>query len=201
MERTRWFVFKLSICFLNSTVHRSLQRNLITSRLSLNRGRSRENLDELVDVSQRIQYLVFNIPPANLNMTEDSAPLPSEVWCTRARLEDRGGGYCIAFTHLSARPCPTRYPRDSRRKYVDSRTSSSSGLSCVARSLARRSAIGTSSMRRKSKHEELRARAFGSEMDNEAEASKDIVGWRGVFQEEVVKEGVKLKVCCWLSRC
>jgi hypothetical protein len=35
--------------------------------------------------------------------------------------------------------------------------------------------MGTSSMRRKSKHEELRARAFGSEMDNEAEASKDML--------------------------
>jgi hypothetical protein len=31
-------------------------------------------------------------------------------------------------------------------------------------------------MSRKSKHEELRARAFGSETDNEAEASNDIVG-------------------------
>lgn len=41
--------------------------------------------------------------------------------------------------------------------------------------MARRSAMGTSSMRRKSKHEELRARAFGSEMDNEAEASKDML--------------------------
>lgn len=37
--------------------------------------------------------------------------------------------------------------------------------------------MGTSSMRRKSKQEELRARALGSEMDNEAEASKDIL-WR-----------------------
>lgn len=43
-ERTRWLVFRLSICFLNRIVHRSLQRNLITSRLSVNRGRSRENL-------------------------------------------------------------------------------------------------------------------------------------------------------------
>ena len=43
-RRTRWFVFKLSICFRNRTVHKSLQRNLITSRLSVNRGRSRENL-------------------------------------------------------------------------------------------------------------------------------------------------------------
>lgn len=81
-------------------------------------------------------------------------------------------------THLSARPCPTRYPSASSRKYVDSRSSSSSGVvSCVARSLARRSAMGTSSMRRKSKQEELRARALGSEMDSEAEASKDIL-WR-----------------------
>jgi hypothetical protein len=44
VQRTRWFVFKLSICFLNRTVHKSLHRNLMTSRLSVNRGRSRENL-------------------------------------------------------------------------------------------------------------------------------------------------------------
>lgn len=58
-------------------------------------------------------------------------------------------------------------------------------------------------MRRKSKHEELRARAFGSEMDNEAEASKDIVcggawvligGFRGGEEGEVL---VKLKVWSW----
>lgn len=53
--------------------------------------------------------------------------------------------------------------------------------------------MGTSSMRRKSKQEELRARALGSEMDNEAEASKDILwGARGdglLVIEEV--EGVE----------
>jgi hypothetical protein len=57
-------------------------------------------------------------------------------------------------------------------------------------------------MRRKSKHEELRARAFGSEMDNEAEASKDILcGGEGVSigmfsggEEEVLIEDVRL-VC------
>lgn len=36
--------------------------------------------------------------------------------------------------------------------------------------------MGTNSIRRKSKHEELRARAFGSEIVNEAEASNDMVG-------------------------
>lgn len=54
--------------------------------------------------------------------------------------------------------------------------------------------MGTSSMSRKSKHEELRARAFGSEMDNEAEASKDIVGWREVIQSKVVKEARRPRV-------
>jgi hypothetical protein len=49
-------------------------------------------------------------------------------------------------------------------------------------------------MSRKSKHEELRARAFGSEMDNEAEASKDIVGWREIFQSEVVTEVRRVRV-------
>lgn len=41
---TLWFVFKLSTCFLKRVVQRSLHRNLITSRLSVKRGRSRENL-------------------------------------------------------------------------------------------------------------------------------------------------------------
>lgn len=36
--------------------------------------------------------------------------------------------------------------------------------------------MGTNSIRRKSKHEELSARAFGSEIVNEAEASNDMVG-------------------------
>ena len=49
--RTRWLVFKLSICFLNRTVHRSLHKNLITSRLSLKRGRSRENLQSAQEAS------------------------------------------------------------------------------------------------------------------------------------------------------
>lgn len=37
---TLWFVFKLSICFLNSSCQKSLHINLIASRWSLNRGRS-----------------------------------------------------------------------------------------------------------------------------------------------------------------
>lgn len=41
---TLWFVLRLSTCFLKTSVHRSLHRNLITSRVSLNRGRSLENL-------------------------------------------------------------------------------------------------------------------------------------------------------------
>jgi hypothetical protein len=43
-RRTRWFVFRLSICFLKTNIQRSLQRNLITSRVSVKRGLSRENL-------------------------------------------------------------------------------------------------------------------------------------------------------------
>jgi len=41
---TLWFVFRLSTCFRKTSVHRSLQRNLMTSSVSLNRGRSREKL-------------------------------------------------------------------------------------------------------------------------------------------------------------
>lgn len=54
VARTRWFVFRLSICFRNSIDHKSLHRNLITSRLSLKRGRSRANLHgiETIDVYQ-----------------------------------------------------------------------------------------------------------------------------------------------------
>lgn len=42
--RTLWFVFRLSICLRKTSIQRSLQRNLITSRVSLKRGRSLENL-------------------------------------------------------------------------------------------------------------------------------------------------------------
>ena len=41
---TRWFVFRLSICFLKTSIHMSLHRNLITSNVSVNLGRSLENL-------------------------------------------------------------------------------------------------------------------------------------------------------------
>lgn len=50
--------------------------------------------------------------------------------------------------------------------------------------------MGTSSMRRKSKQEELRARALGSEMDSEAEASKDIL-WRAPWGLLLLIEGVE----------
>lgn len=43
-QHTRWFVFRLSICLRKTSIQRSLQRNLITSRVSLKRGRSLENL-------------------------------------------------------------------------------------------------------------------------------------------------------------
>ena len=41
---TLWFVFRLSICFLNASVHISLHKNLIISNVSVNNGRSLENL-------------------------------------------------------------------------------------------------------------------------------------------------------------
>lgn len=44
LKLTLWFVFRLSTCFRNTSVHRSLQMNLITSSVSLKRGLSRENL-------------------------------------------------------------------------------------------------------------------------------------------------------------
>lgn len=58
-------------------------------------------------------------------------------------------------------------------------------------------------MSRKSKHEELRARAFGSETDNEAEASNDIVGRGREYskRKEAVVEArrwrLKLKMRRW----
>ena len=53
--RTRWLVFRLSICFLNTKVHMSLHKNLIMSNVSENRGRSLENLsviphDKQIDI-------------------------------------------------------------------------------------------------------------------------------------------------------
>ena len=47
-RHTLWFVLRLSICFLKTSVQMSLHRNMMTSRVSLNRGRSRENLGEKV---------------------------------------------------------------------------------------------------------------------------------------------------------
>lgn len=68
-------------------------------------------------------------------------------------------------TYRSARPCPTLYPNDSNRKKVVSRISSSSAClsSVVESSFASRSAIGTSSISRRSRHEALRRGAWGSE--------------------------------------
>jgi len=43
-RRTRWFVFKLSICLRKTSVQTSLHRNLIMSSVSAKRGRSREKL-------------------------------------------------------------------------------------------------------------------------------------------------------------
>ena len=41
---TLWFVFRLSTCFLNASVQKSLQMNLITSKWSVKRTRSLVNL-------------------------------------------------------------------------------------------------------------------------------------------------------------
>lgn len=43
-KRTLWFVLRLSICLRKTSIQRSLQRNFITSRVSLKRGRSLEKL-------------------------------------------------------------------------------------------------------------------------------------------------------------
>lgn len=78
-------------------------------------------------------------------------------------------------TYLSANPWPTLYPRDSRRKKVDSRASSSSGvLSSTESSFTRRSAMGTSSIRRKSRHEAPRNREWESGMIDGEDGSKAI---------------------------
>lgn len=57
-RHTRWLVLRLSICFRKTSVHMSLQRNLITSNVSVNRGRSRENLLELPS-----PIISFCLPP------------------------------------------------------------------------------------------------------------------------------------------
>lgn len=43
-QHTLWFVLRLSICLRKTSIQRSLQRNLITSSVSLKRGRSLEKL-------------------------------------------------------------------------------------------------------------------------------------------------------------
>lgn len=45
----RWLVLRLSICFRNRSIQRSLQRNFIQSRGVVGRGASRENLDTVLD--------------------------------------------------------------------------------------------------------------------------------------------------------
>ena len=95
-------------------------------------------------------------------------------------------------TYRSARPCPTLYPKDSSRKKVVSRISSSSAClsSVVESSFASRSAIGTSSISRRSRHEALRRGAWGSEAtapkgepggaSNDMRAMKEV--WFSVFR-------------------
>lgn len=94
----------------------------------------------------------------------------------------------IVHTYRSARPCPTLYPSDSSRKNVVSLTSSSSGClpSFEESSFASRSAIGTSSIRSRSRHDALRRWAWGSErLKGELGASNDIAadgGYAGVAE-------------------
>lgn len=45
----RWLVLRLSICFRNRSIQRSLQRNFMQSRGVVGRGASRENLDGVSD--------------------------------------------------------------------------------------------------------------------------------------------------------
>lgn len=49
---TLWFVFKLSTCFLKTTIQNSLQINFTTSRISENRDRSRVILYRVAVASQ-----------------------------------------------------------------------------------------------------------------------------------------------------
>lgn len=60
---TRWFVLRLSICFRKASVQRSLQRNLMTSSVSLKRGLSRENLPAAVLVSGFLNPLPLSVFP------------------------------------------------------------------------------------------------------------------------------------------
>jgi hypothetical protein len=55
----RWLVLRLSICFLKSSVHRSLHRNLMQSRGVVGRGASRENLS---NVSRSLEGLTESKP-------------------------------------------------------------------------------------------------------------------------------------------
>lgn len=56
---TRWFVLRLSICFLKTSIQRSLHRNLITSSVSVNRGRSLLNLPS--QIYQLLLSLAFKL--------------------------------------------------------------------------------------------------------------------------------------------
>lgn len=106
------------------------------------------------------------------NSSERKKPISR---CAQADTNITGPKYM--HTYRSARPCPTLYPSDSRRKNVVSLTSSSSGClpSFVERSFASLSAIGTSSIRSRSRHEALRRWAWGSEgPKGEPGASNDI---------------------------
>lgn len=72
--RTRWFVFKLSICFRNTKVHRSLHRNLITSNVSVKRGRSLENLSRKFPRRKPIVYFPWRSSAHNFSSSNPSPP-------------------------------------------------------------------------------------------------------------------------------
>jgi hypothetical protein len=90
LRPTRWLVLRLSTCLRNTRVQRSLHKNLITSNVSLNLGRSRENLRTRGRLCQ-------SRPFSRIAQTPSSTP-------------DQPG---TASTHLSTSPCPTLYPRVS----------------------------------------------------------------------------------------
>lgn len=85
---TLWFVLRLSICFRNTIIHRSLQMNLITSRVSTILERSLENLS----------------PPNAQHHQPNTSPPPSTASSSPP-----------SVTYLSTSPWPTLKPSCSRR--------------------------------------------------------------------------------------
>lgn len=107
-------------------------------------------------------------------------PLPLNLDPTDPRSRSR--------TYLSTNPCPTLYPKLSNRKCTASSSSSfllafesaTSPAPSTVSELDTRCASGTSSMSRKSRHDDERKDALGSEELYGGETgSRDIVVWFG----------------------